>query len=720
LDVVRLAAVLSVILVHSTSLAVSNASLPANAVLQISHITRSVFLMLSAFVLTHSAMRRPISPRKFWSKRYPLVVWPYIAWSGIYFLTGGRLHSLPQASGRFLVDLADGGAHFHLYFLLLTLQLYLIFPTLIAAVRRWPGVVRYAVAASLVFELAFTTAVHYGWRPNVAAIWLDHPGSWLVSYPLYIVAGIAAAWHFDRFTAWVRAHPRLIAAWAAGSAAAATVSYLADITVIGYDPVKASEVFQPTDVLLAMAATVGVYAVGLRVADRARERDCRRLDRASDASFGVFLAHPLVLAGVLALASKTGIAATVSRWPSGVLELLVAVGLVPAVYVLSFMFVRVARGTHVSVALTGRPPEKTRRLTWLEASRRPIAAVGAYAIAIRCRRWLPVAVIAALGVTSWALASNPASVQGANSPSGPTGPHTGTASPSSAPANSAGSTTTTTPATPPSIPTTTSSVQWVTQSHVLSFDGVTRSYLLYRPSAPQPAPIPVVVELAGCCISGPAVEAARADFRQVAGPAILVYPASLGDHWNAGFCCGSASTTGVDDMGFVAAVISQVQSQQPDATTGPVYLAGYSNGAKLGSMIACQRPDLVRAVAIYGSTRTSPCALPPPVSLLLLAGTADPEDPIQGPPVTQNGFTEPTVEQMADSYLAVDHCGTATAAQVAGMLTETLWPDCANGRQIGEAFWTDQTHAWPETTGSTPSAQQVIWDWFTTLTQAAS
>jgi peptidoglycan/LPS O-acetylase OafA/YrhL len=346
-DVIRFLTIGGVIAVHSTSLANAKSSVAANAVLQVLHVTRSVFLMLSAFVLTLSASRRPLAHRAFWRRRYPLVVFPYVVWSAIYFVTGGST----QPWG-FVVDLFDGGAHFHLYFLLLTMQLYLVFPALMAGLRRWPRSVIPAVWASLAFQLLFTAAAHYDFRPPLIGIWFSHPGSWLPSYTFYIIGGIAAACYFEQVTGWVRAHTRLVAVACAGTVAVSLAAYLAEVYLAGRAPIVAAAVFQPADVLEAVTVTAVELAVGLWVAERASARRLAWLERSSDVSFGVFLAHPLLVAGALDLASAAGL--TLAGWPSGLIEALIVVGLAPFAYAVTFVAVDWIRRTRLSLAFTGR------------------------------------------------------------------------------------------------------------------------------------------------------------------------------------------------------------------------------------------------------------------------------------------------------------------------------------------------------------------------------
>ena len=353
-DVVRFLTIAGVILVHTTTFANSTTSLAANAVLSVFHVTRSVFLMLSAFVLTYSFERRPLRLQAFWRRRYPLILAPYLAWSAIYFLADGQVHASLPVLERFLRDLTNGDAKFHLYFLLLTMQLYLVFPALMAAVRRWPRVLVPAVVGGFAFQMLFTGAVHYGWRPPLLSVWFTHPDEFLPSYALYVVGGIAAARHFDPVTAWIRSHYRLLAVGFVATVALSIGSFLLDMSFLGYAPVKASEVFQPANVLEAVAVTAAEFGLGLWFAGRTSRSRLAFLERASDVSFGLYLAHPLLLGALLDVAGWAGVTTALSSWPSGVVELLIAVGMVPFLYSVTFIGVDRIRRTPISLWLTGR------------------------------------------------------------------------------------------------------------------------------------------------------------------------------------------------------------------------------------------------------------------------------------------------------------------------------------------------------------------------------
>jgi poly(3-hydroxybutyrate) depolymerase len=118
--------------------------------------------------------------------------------------------------------------------------------------------------------------------------------------------------------------------------------------------------------------------------------------------------------------------------------------------------------------------------------------------------------------------------------------------------------------------------------------------------------------------------------------ATVVYPTGLGHRtsWNAGGCCGSAARSGIDDVGFIARTITRFR----DAGARQVFLVGYSNGGMLAYRVACERPDLVDAIAVVNGTITvGTCE--GAFEALHLAGELDTAVPIQGADVVPYLFT---------------------------------------------------------------------------------
>ncbi len=354
-DVVRVLTFACVIGVHTLSHSAPASSVGANGILMLLHFTREAFFGLTGFVLVHQYARRPLSVRRFWTRRLLTVGVPYLAWTAIYTAYG--IHTSSSDWGQRLPttlrNVEFGTACYHLYFLLVSLQVYLLYPLLAALIRRTVGHHLTLLIVSGGLQLATLIYYHYdastsGWLGHVVA----HEEVLLPSYQFYVVAGAVAAWHLDAWTRWVRANFALVLGAVVATAALAEGWYLVDADGPP-GPLAASAVLQPVMLPWSIAATVGLFALGVVWSDRRRPggRLDRALNVASDRSFGVYLVHPLFVGWTLS--ELQGHLATVP------LTLITY----PIVVIAALLSVELMRRSPISLILTGRnrlrrPPKR--------------------------------------------------------------------------------------------------------------------------------------------------------------------------------------------------------------------------------------------------------------------------------------------------------------------------------------------------------------------------
>ncbi len=102
-----------------------------------------------------------------------------------------------------------------------------------------------------------------------------------------------------------------------------------------------------------------------------------------------------------------------------------------------------------------------------------------------------------------------------------------------------------------------------------------------------------------------------------------------------------ASREGVDDVAFLRALIDELASEQ-GTSTGPVYLAGISNGALFAEYVARQALVPVAGLGLVAGTGTvtsrQTLSVPrQPARVVAFAGTADPLVPYGGGPIRLMG-----------------------------------------------------------------------------------
>lgn len=231
----------------------------------------------------------------------------------------------------------------------------------------------------------------------------------------------------------------------------------------------------------------------------------------------------------------------------------------------------------------------------------------------------------------------------------------------------------------------------------LTVEGRERSYRLLVPATAEPsAPALVVLHDAGGSIDSIATMT-RFDGSAVSGGFAVVYPAAAaGGTWNAGFCCGPAPATGIDDLAFLRRVIGEV-ADHPRIDGDRVYLAGVSNGAILAYVYACDHPEDIGGVAsVAGAMLLDDCDPAAPVSILEIHGEADRIVPFEGgelPEFTGATRPVPSTIELVEHWAAVNRCPDPVVESDDPVST-TTWRDCADGTIVRLIAIEGASHTW--------------------------
>lgn len=163
------------------------------------------------------------------------------------------------------------------------------------------------------------------------------------------------------------------------------------------------------------------------------------------------------------------------------------------------------------------------------------------------------------------------------------------------------------------------------ESRQLSYQGMTRDYLLYTPPSYNPNnPTPVVIGFHGGTSSNQRF-ARTTNFHRLADEQgfLVVYPNGVNGNWNDG---RGTVNQDIDDVGFVTALIGEVERQR-NVNADRVYVTGISNGAFLVQRLACERADSIAAFAsIAGSLPTrlqANCNPAQPVAMMMINSPDD-------------------------------------------------------------------------------------------------
>ena len=245
-------------------------------------------------------------------------------------------------------------------------------------------------------------------------------------------------------------------------------------------------------------------------------------------------------------------------------------------------------------------------------------------------------------------------------------------------------------------------------------NGVGRVVRVYVPHAYRPdRRLPLVLNLHGTGSSAARQESgtgmdATADVHGF----LVAYPEGLhrsgiGFGWN---IPGTPTYAphGPDELAYLDRLITLLQERYC-ADLHRVYAVGFSGGGRMVSQLACQPGREVAAVAAVGGLRApSPCAAPP-VPVLGVHGTADPQNPYEG---HGQPYWTYSVPEAARRWAVQDGCAAAPAVnRTSPGVTLTTYHDCRGAGAVLLYTLTGRGHVWP-TARSGFDCDETVWRFF--------
>lgn len=336
-EVLRALGAAGVMLIHTNSAVFSYAPPDSLAGIvftfadQLSRFSVPLFLFLSGLLLALGYQGRRFETGRYLKNRLLSALLPYAVWTLLYLLQHSVLNLLqraplaasfaPLSPNSVITHLLRGTAQYHLYFMLIAFQFYLLFPLL-----RWllPRISPLALALGGSALSLGMTGYHFYTRAPLAP-WLAaidsrlfiHFAPWLGFFAL----GMAAGARYEGFLAWIDRYWRYCLA-----AAALLVPVLTyEVTVLmgeaGVHRGFATTFLRPSAIVYAVLAIAGLYGWARRLQEAGdRSRLWRPLAALGGASMGVYMVHPAVLTALELLSRKA--APTNPLWFFGLYTLL--------------------------------------------------------------------------------------------------------------------------------------------------------------------------------------------------------------------------------------------------------------------------------------------------------------------------------------------------------------------------------------------------------------
>jgi peptidoglycan/LPS O-acetylase OafA/YrhL len=291
LDLLRGFITLSVIAIHATGAYAYAGGYPYFW----NHLIRysvPAFIVLSGLVLFHSDRNVYEKPSlgAFFGKRVKRVLIPYIIWSVIYILYAQR-HSMKAfiAGGTssleyVLQQILSGTAAYHLYFILIILQFYVLYPILRYAFRVWPV---YTLAAAFLISAFFHIAAYLEMFSIIILPGFIFPyymifPTWL----FYFIFGMFIAKNIDTLEMKLDGMKTLLGIiWLAAFAVLLLDSHLTK---------NIQSIVRPSVILYSLASFMLIYLICAR-SKESKSYAAKLLDWISSQSFVIYFSHVLFM-----------------------------------------------------------------------------------------------------------------------------------------------------------------------------------------------------------------------------------------------------------------------------------------------------------------------------------------------------------------------------------------------------------------------------------------
>lgn len=171
--------------------------------------------------------------------------------------------------------------------------------------------------------------------------------------------------------------------------------------------------------------------------------------------------------------------------------------------------------------------------------------------------------------------------------------------------------------------------------------------------------------------------------------------------WNAGGCCAYAMREKIDDIGFIRALIDELERTQP-VDPKRIYVVGMSNGGMMAERVAIELGDRIAGAAVFvgalfGNEPRPVAAVP----MLIVNAEKDEQVPIAGGTSTtgivrrSQGMPYKPSRYAATFWATANRCTTNHAKAETADYVRERWTGCASGADVDFYIMKGAEHGWP-------------------------
>lgn len=295
LDYMRFIACFAVMIVHISATGVEEyikGSLPQILMLILNRslkFTTPVFVFLSGVTGFYGYRNKKLNYFPFIIKRLKKVLIPYLVWCVVYFFAYIKMGYYHLDIISFIKNVILGNMSYHLYFVIIVIQLYLLGPFFYAILKNSKN----KILILMVFAVATALCVEY--------IRFNLSDRIFLKYMFFYILGIYVTLEYDKYISWLRRHKFLIIA----GYVIAVIIY----TIASYYSLK---IYNFIWFLFSFVSIFFVYLVGLTLKNK-MESLYSFIKLFGQSSYYIYLMHPLVLTIMINMTQNRGILSVTAK-----------------------------------------------------------------------------------------------------------------------------------------------------------------------------------------------------------------------------------------------------------------------------------------------------------------------------------------------------------------------------------------------------------------------
>ena len=255
------------------------------------------------------------------------------------------------------------------------------------------------------------------------------------------------------------------------------------------------------------------------------------------------------------------------------------------------------------------------------------------------------------------------------------------------------------------------------ESPTFNHNGVERDYILYKPDKLEQK-APLVFVLHGYTSNAETIQwySGMNNMAEANGFAVC-YPQGTPDyggttHWNA-----RLNISQTNDIEFLSELAEFLQKEH-NLDPGKTFVCGMSNGGYMSYTLACEAPEIFKAIASVTGTMSGysweNCDPSEPVPVLQISGVDDKIVPIDGSMSAEGGWSgAPHMDKVIDQWSNLNSCTITDSVFLSEKTNAYYHRGCTEKHEVWYYKIEDWGHAWPDSYDNTgTNASEVIWLFF--------